>query len=76
MFPMWSWSSWVMTIQRTSSGSTTENARSAQSSRTSAHPVSTITGSAPRITRLFALTKVPSGAAAIVGMTNVSSVTA
>jgi hypothetical protein len=73
---MWSWSSWLITIQRTSSGSTTENARSVHSSRTSEQPVSTITGSAPRITMLFAQMNVPSGAAAIVGITNVSSVTA
>src|SRR5262245_61587897 len=73
---MWSWSSWLSTIQRTSAGSTTEKACAAHSSRTSDAPVSTRTGSAPRITMLWAPTNVPDGSAAIVGITKVSSVTA
>ncbi len=55
---MWSWSSWDTKIQRTSAGSTTEKAVASHESRTSEQPVSTITGSAPRITRLL-LEKTP-----------------
>ena len=48
--PVWSPSSWERKIQRTSSGSTTENTFSSHSSRCTGAPVSTMTGSAPRMT--------------------------
>ena len=73
--PMWSWSSWDRTIQRTSSGSTSEVTWSIHASRTRSEPVSTITGSAPRITRLCAPKKAPDGSAANVGTSQVSAVT-
>ena len=61
--PMWSWSSWERKTQRTSSGSTTEKTYASHASRTSEQPVSTITGSAPRITRLLMEKKAPPGSA-------------
>ena len=48
--PLWSTSSWERKIQRTSSGSTSENTSSSHCSRFAGVPVSTIIGSAPRIT--------------------------
>ena len=51
---MWSWSSWDRKIQRTSSGSTTENTLSSQASRPNSTLVSTMTGSRPVITALCA----------------------
>ena len=43
-----------MNTQRTSAGSTTEKTVASHASRTSEQPVSTITGSAPRITMVLA----------------------
>ena len=65
---MWSPSSWERKIQRTSSGSTTENTFSSHCSRCIGAPVSTITGSAPRITMEFTGTKSPGSPGARFGM--------
>ena len=51
--PVWSPSSCDRKIQRTSSGSTTEKTFSSHSSRCTGAPVSTMTGSAPRMTIEF-----------------------
>ena len=48
--PLWSTSSWLRNTQRTSSGSTRENASRSHCSRFAGVPVSTIIGSRPRIT--------------------------
>ena len=73
--PRWSWSSWESTIQRTSTGSTSEKTCSSHAARTRAEPVSTIAGSRPRITRLWAPMYAPDGSAARVGINHVSGVT-
>jgi hypothetical protein len=71
--PAWSRSSWVRKIHRTSRGSTTDQAASSHWERTAGAPVSTRTGSAPRITIEF-IGKWPTGGASRAhGMTNVSS---
>jgi hypothetical protein len=65
-----------MKIHRTSAGSTTEKTVATHGSRASLLPVSTITGSAPRITRLLLeKTPAPLGSLANVGMRNVSRAT-
>jgi hypothetical protein len=71
--PAWSRSSWVRNTHFTSSGSTTDHAASSHCGRTAGAPVSTRTGSAPRITIEF-IGKCPTGGASRAhGMTNVSS---
>ena len=73
---MWSWSSCDRKIQRTSSGSTTEKTFCSHWSRPKSTLVSMITGSAPRITALWAPRKPPAGSAARVGISQVSGVIA
>ena len=55
--PVWSTSSWLMNTQRMSSGSTRPKTSARNRSRFSAIPVSTTTGSAPRITSVLIGTK-------------------
>ncbi len=69
---MWSWSSWDRKIQRTSSGSTTENTCSSQESRPKRTLVSTMTGSRPAITSAVAPTYPPEGSTPRVGISQVS----
>jgi hypothetical protein len=73
--PEWSWSSWDRKTQRTSAGSTMENAASIHSERDSSFPVSTITGSAAVITIELSGTIVPGGPGTISGTTQVSGAT-
>jgi hypothetical protein len=71
--PEWSRSSWVRNTHFTSRGSTTDHAASSHWARTAGAPVSTRTGSAPRMIIEF-IGKCPTGGASRAhGMTKVSS---
>jgi hypothetical protein len=73
--PVWSPSSWDTKIQRTSAGSTTANTFSSHRSRCTGAPVSTITGSSPRITIELTGRNRPSPGGARLGMRYVSGAT-
>ena len=73
--PTWSPSSWDRKIQRTSSGSTSENTCSSHRRRWTGAPVSTMIGSLPRTSIELTGRNRPGPAAARLGISQVSGAT-